>query len=139
MRLQIIISIALSFVVLIFGCSTKVSLDEVVGIYAVRYPYGNESLQLYNDGTYTQVIRIDGESNAKESKGRWEFDKDESKVILSDAIIVDDGFGKLKPNYRKLEPGLWILSAKKSFGKISLSFNPDQGFFFKKTRDVLNQ
>ena len=134
MRMQIITILTFAFVALLFGCSPKVTFDEVVGVYKVRYPYGTEELQLAKDGTYVQSVLIDGETTAKTNKGRWEFWEKESEVVLIDAMIVDDFFGHLKPSYWKIEPGLSIFSAKKSFGKVSLLINPDQGFAFKKIR-----
>jgi len=64
--------------------------------------------------------------------GKWEFDKSESNVILIDAMLVDDFFGHLKPEYWKIEPGLAVFCVKKSFGNVSLVANPVQGFVFKK-------
>ena len=47
-------------------------------------------------------------------------------------MIVDDGFGKIKALYWQSEPIAWNLDARKTFGKVSLGVNPDQGFAFKK-------
>jgi len=132
MRMQIITTLTFAFVALLFSCSPRVTFDEVVGVYKVRYPYGTEELQLAKNGTYVQSVLIDGETTPKTNKGRWEFDKEESKVILIDAMIVDNFFGHLKPSYWKIEVGLSIFPVKKSFGKVSLLINPDQGFAFKK-------
>ena len=132
MRMSAISIIVFTFSVLISGCSSKVSFDEVIGNYKLHYPYATEELQLYRDGTYLQTVLIDGETIPKTNKGRWEFWVKESEVVLNDAMIVDDFFGHLKRDYWKIEPGLWNLSAKKTFGKVSLGVNPDQGFAFKK-------
>ena len=132
MRMQKIATLTFAFIAFLFSCSPKVTSDELAGVYKVRYPYGTEELQLAKDGTYIQSVLIDGESTVKTNKGRWEFKKEESKVILTDAMIVDDFFGHLRPAYWKIEPGLSIFSVKKSFGKLSLLINPDQGFIFKK-------
>jgi hypothetical protein len=133
MRMPVIVIVALVFSVLFSGCSSKVGFDEVVGSYKLRYPYGTEELQLNGDGTYIQIVLIDGETTPKANKGRWEFWDKESEVVLNDAMIVDDGFGKIKVRYWESEPIAWNLHARKSFGKISLDVNPDQGFAFKKT------
>jgi hypothetical protein len=132
MRLQIITAITFVLVTLFWGCSSKVNFGDVIGVYKLRYPYGTEELRLAKDGTYIQSVLIDGETTAKTNKGRWEFREKESDVVLIDAMIVDDFFGHLKSEYWKIEPGLSIFSARKSFGKISLIVNPDQGFAFKK-------
>jgi hypothetical protein len=133
MRMSVIIIMALAFSVLFSGCYSNVNFDEVVGNYKLRYPYGTEELQLNKDGTYVQTILIDSEKTPKTNKGSWEFDKEESEVVLNDALVVDDGFGKLKPRYWEIESGWWALGARKSFGKVSLAVNPDLGFAFKKT------
>jgi len=135
MRMPLIVIIAFTFSVLFAGCYSKVNFDEVVGNYKLRYPYATEELQLNKDGTYIQTVLIDGETTPKTNKGNWEFDKKESEVVLNDALIVDDGFGKLNPHYSKIESGWWVLGARKSFGKISLGVNPDLGFAFKKANN----
>jgi len=133
MRMQIIMTLAFVLVGVFLGCTSKVNFDDVIGTYKLRYPYGTEELQLSQDGTYIQSVFIDGEATAKTNKGRWKFDKTESQIILIDAMIVDDFFGHLKPEYWKIQSGLSILPVKKSFGKVSLTVNPDQGFVFEKT------
>lgn len=139
MRMPVIVIMGFTFLVLFLGCSSKVNFDEVIGNYKLRYPYGTEELQLNRDGTYIQIVLIDGETTPKINKGRWEFDTEESKVILYDAMIVDDFFGHLGRDYWQIEAGLWDLSARKSFGKVSLGVNPDQGFAFKKTRERIGK
>lgn len=133
MRMLVIAIMAFTFSVLFSGCSSKVSFDEVIGNYKLRYPYATEELQLNMDGTYIQTVLIDSETTPKTNKGRWEFWVKESEVVLNDPMIVDDGFGKLKARYWQSEPIAWNLDARKSFGKISLGVNPDWGFAFKKT------
>jgi len=134
MRMPVIAITVFACSVFFSGCSSKVSFDEVIGNYKLRYPYATEELQLNKDGTYLQRVLIDGETIPKTNKGRWEFWAEESEVVLNDAIIIDDGFGKLKAGYWQNEPIAWNLDARKSFGKISLGVNPDWGFAFKKTR-----
>jgi hypothetical protein len=131
-------AIVVSVAVLLCGCSVQ-TVDEVIGRYKLRYSYGTEELQLDKDGTYIQSIFIDGETTAKVNKGRWEFHKKESEVVLIDAMIVDDFFGRLKPEYWKIEPGLSIFHISKAFGKVSISVNRDQGYSFEKIRNDKKQ
>ena len=133
MRMPVIAIMILTLSFLFSGCSSKVSFDEVIGNYKLRYPYATEELQLNGDSTYIQTILIDNEKTPKINKGRWEFWIKESEVVLNNAMIVDDGFGKIKARYLQSEPIAWNLHARKSFGKVSLIVNPDQGFAFKKT------
>ena len=130
MRMRIIIHFIV--VVLLIGCSSKVNFDEVVGFYKLRYPYGTEELRLNKDGTYIQSVLIDGETNAITKAGKWKFDEEELDIILIDAMVVDDFFGHPKKDYRKTQPGLSAFAVKKSFWKIYLLVNPDQGFIFEK-------
>jgi hypothetical protein len=132
MRTTLFAIVTLVFSFLLSGCYSKVTLDDVLGNYKIRYPYGTEELLLANDGTYIQTILIDGETTSKTNKGKWEFWEKESEVVLNEAMIVDDGFGKIKPHYWENIPIAWNLNARKSFGKVSLLINPDQGFAFKK-------
>lgn len=132
MRMSIIILAALFYATALFGCSARVNCDDVIGRYKVQYPYGAEELQLNKDGTYTQSVLIDGETKAMDNKGQWEFDKNELKVILINAMLVDDFFGHIRKDYWKIEPGLSFFTAKRSMGTISLIINPDQGFVYNK-------
>lgn len=132
--MSVIAIIAFAISVLFLGCYSKVSFDEVIGSYTVRYPYGIEELQLNKDSTYIQTVLIDGETTPKTNKGIWKFREKESEVVLNKAMIVDDGFGKLNLRYGEIAPGHWVLGARKSFGRISLRFNPDWDFAFRKIR-----
>ena len=125
-------TVILTLIFLISGCSVKVHIDEMWGRYKLKYPYGSEELLLNKDGTYVQTVFINGEATPKVNTGKWEFDENHSRVILVNAMIVDDYFGHLRPSYWEIKPGLSIFRVKKSFGRIKLIINPDQGFFFEK-------
>ncbi len=94
--------ILLSFLI---GCGARVKFDDVIGVYALRYPYGTEELTLRRNGTYIQSGLIDGERTPKVNRGRWKFNERESEVVLIDAMTVDDFFGHLRPEYWRIEPG----------------------------------
>ena len=134
MRAQIVTALALFFVIMVSGCTSKVGHDKVVGNFEVRYTYGTEKLQLHKDRTYVQSVFINGERAPKTNNGRWEFDEEYSEVILFDAMMVDDGFGRLEPAYWKTVPGASRLAARKSLGKVSLFHSGDRDFVFKKEK-----
>lgn len=118
----------LSILLLLTSCS-DVGTNDIAGTYQCIYPYGNELLKLDANGSYKQVIQLSGMS-AKTNSGSWRYDQ--NNVMLENAIIVDDGFGKSKSDPFKIEEGYRGLEARKSWGKIKLIENEDQGFYFEK-------
>jgi hypothetical protein len=112
-------TIVLSFALLTAACS--VSRDELIGDFQINYGYGVETLRLMADGRYTQAFRLSDGNTWTTQSGAWELkDNANQEVDLQDAMRVDDGAGKLRDDYRKPVPGLWILPVKKGFNSLAL-------------------
>lgn len=120
-----------------FGCRSEITRTDLPGLYAVKYPYGIEQLNIKADGTYEQLFAKNGESLKIINKGKWEVIRgdswDANLLVLNEPVLIDDAFGSLS----KLEQrsGVWQLRIRKSFhGEIYFPINDDQGFVFKKVR-----
>ena len=84
------------------GCSAKMSIDDVFGTYIASYPFGTETLTFNHDMTFVQHVQITGDPKAANMKGTWSFDSNTSYVELHDYLQAADGFGKLRPDWRKV-------------------------------------
>ncbi len=82
-----------------FGCSTRVSPDQVYGTYVASYPFGTDTLTLNRDGTFVQQVAIENDQHAT-VKGEWSLDPDGSSANVRGLLSVDDGNGRLNSNWR---------------------------------------
>lgn len=99
------------------GCAMSVPAEKVYGAYVAAYPYGTETIDLSADGTFVQRAKI-GNETPLTVRGRWEFDPKDSRVTLHGAIIVDDGFGHLRGDWKKESSGLVSLSVEMHWFRI---------------------
>lgn len=112
-------------------CSLKLETSDFVGTYEAIYSYGVETLILKVDGTYEQSFKY-SDGKGLSNNGMWKFSTvAESDIRLSNALIVDNGFGKPVATANR---GDWIMRARKNIftGTVSLNFNDDLGVAFKK-------
>lgn len=123
--------LTLLWIVCCAGC-TKATKEDVIGEYAVIYPYGTEQLTLANNGTYIQTIKIKGNDTVATNTGKWSYHEGNAEVILEKPLLADDNFGNLNKKYQEPVQGDWILEVRNLFGKVSLRWNDDQGFVFEK-------
>lgn len=121
------------FIVLLSGCY-RASDDDVVGQYVVVYPFGTESLTIKKDGSYLQAISTKKRSISVTHSGKWTFDSSSKVLRLYNPVLADDNFGKLRDQFELPVDGSWNLSLSKHWGKVILSWNPDQECEFQKTK-----
>jgi hypothetical protein len=125
--------LALLVVVLgIEGCSGRVGESDLIGRYLCNYSYGAELLVLNPSGAYTQLIDVNAPEGSLIHSGKWQYDAQRAEVILLDPIIVDDNFGSLREGFRKTESGSWTLKVSRQFHHISLHWNPDLDYAFRR-------
>ena len=86
---------------IISGCATSVPREDVPGSYVASYPFGSDELVLNADGTFIQKVSITGEQPMT-TRGSWRFDAGDSELSLFGSFVVDDGFGKLRPDWRHI-------------------------------------
>lgn len=125
-------------VMIIFGCTTRVERDEIIGAYQSDLPFGTEILELKPDGRYTQILTIRGENKNVSHSGAWKYRPEVSLLELQDALQFDDNFGTLNPSYKIPGLGIWVLNVEKIFGRVSLAWAPDFDFKFKKMQSSEN-
>ena len=100
------------------------SKDDLVGVYVLRYSFGVEELRINPDGSYVQTFTGRHET---ENSGKWQQDK--THLLLGDALLFTDPFGKPLEKPEKGNIGLgtaWYL------GRFVLDANPDRGFVYEK-------
>lgn len=133
MNRQLVMFVALAVIaVLGVGWIARLSVgfgvDEVAGVYECEYPYGIEVVRLNKDGGYSQSVRVFGVKTLEQS-GRWSLS--ESKVVMEDAIVIDDGLGRMAVDPSR--KGLRMLAVETGGkGKVRLLVNEDLGLYLKR-------
>lgn len=115
-------------VIVTSGCAAK--LKDLPGRYVCQYPFGVELLILRKDGTFTQLVDVDGTDESVVHRGAWEYNEVSGELRLLDAILVDNNFGELNRDFMHPKAGAWVLEVTKHFGTTSLHWNPDFNYEF---------
>jgi hypothetical protein len=110
-----------------FACSFGVSPNDLTGSYTATYPFGREILTLNPDHTFVQQVEMKTEAPTS-VQGRWEFDSDGMRLNLHGAMIIDDGFGQLSPDWRTVKPGYSSLSVRRSWSRITIGSGGDHPY-----------
>lgn len=98
--------------------------NDLAGVYVLQYSFGIEELRINSDGSYVQAFT--GKYKT-ENSGKWQQDK--TRLLLVDALVFADPFGKPLENPERGNVGLgtaWY------FGRLVLDANPDQGFMYER-------
>lgn len=90
-----------------------------------------EVLVLRADGSFVQFLDISGVPEPMVNHGTWDYDDKRAVVDLRGAIVADNGHGGVSSDLTP-QSGLWALEARKRNGQITLHWNPDLGFLFRK-------
>lgn len=99
------------------GCSRNLPINEVYGTYAVSYPFGTEVITLKTDRSFVQRVAIENEQ-AVTVQGSCEYDEHESRITLTGTMIVVDGFGRLRNDWRTVTPGVDSMDVEKHWSRI---------------------
>jgi hypothetical protein len=108
LRMQLVLSgrvfcaLNLLLIISLTACSSKVPAERVAGTYLASYPFGKATLVLERNGTFVQSVAINGQ-NPEIARGSWNFDPTQSEVTLHNAMVVVNGFGELKDDWRHLD------------------------------------
>jgi hypothetical protein len=95
-----------------------VPADRLYGTYVASYPFGTDTITLSRDGTFIQQIAVRQEQTVT-VHGKWDFDRKESRVGFDDALVIDDGFGHLRPDWRK--PGIASLEVEEQWFRVVMN------------------
>jgi hypothetical protein len=89
----------------LMACSMAVKRDKVPGTYIALYPFGTDKIMLNSDGTFVQQVTLSNDAPAT-ARGSWKFDANKSRVFLYGSMVVVDGFGNLKADWRTVTSGV---------------------------------
>jgi hypothetical protein len=89
---------------LVSGCSIRVPESEVNGVYVADYENGTEKLTLEKNGKYSQEVRLKGSGKPVTKSGTWKYVPTGdggivTRIHLEDCLGVNDGFGKIRPDF----------------------------------------
>ena len=99
-KLRILVGGALSVVgALVSGCSMRVEESDLYGGYVAEYTNGREKLTLEKGGNYVQEVTPKGSDKPTINSGAWKYNRPSSRVELKDCLGVNDGLGKLRPDF----------------------------------------
>jgi hypothetical protein len=112
-----------------------VSREELVGMYAVTYPFGRGSLRLAADGSYIQELEIGGDKIS--AVGTWRHSAEGwfADVTLDDCLSATDGFGRLNQGWRIRFRGACVVPVTRRFvaaGAVELA--DDEDYHYRKRR-----
>ncbi len=84
---------------------------RVSGSYVATYKWGQDFLELKEDGTFRQLVCESTKPGGTSNQGTWSLWKDGIwySVRLTGLMVVDEGFGELKPNFAEKGTAIWGL------------------------------
>ncbi len=119
------------------GCYTVKSKPEVVGVYELNAGHNRISLDVSQDGGFTETI-LWASGKAEKRTGKWYWNRGSvsfdglwiPKAFAPDYIAQADAqAGTNQPKYS--EPGTWAVSAERHWGTVKLAVFPDDDTYFK--------
>ena len=119
---RLLILIAASVITL--GCSLRVPIEEMYGTYIASYPFGTDTITLNRNGTFVQRVAVNQEQPVI-VRGTWDFDAKVHRISLYGAIVVDDGFGDLRKDWRTVTTGIVSPDVDKRWFKVVMTLNPE--------------
>src|SRR5229473_2215766 len=125
--MQVTIQIVTGLLILLCvtdGCikAKPLTVSVVSGVYVVKYSHGTETLELRNDGIFTQRYICPAQEQPIVNQGKWALDVVSEEVDLFDALIFDTG--KNEPRNPPLKTR-WLLKIIQGSGHIRISIDPD--------------
>lgn len=84
------------------ACRPHLTTNSLSGTWVAEYKGATERLILNPNGTYRQEI-VAGDRNTRHeltNEGQWRVDDSDQRVILNHALVISDGYGNLRDNYR---------------------------------------
>jgi hypothetical protein len=129
-RVTIAVTIGAAVLVVVVGgscaaLSAGVDASDVPGVYVANYDSGTQELTLQDDGTYLQVVTLDGVDEPVTNSGVWTYD--DQDVSLRDCFFLNDGTGGIRPDFAN-KLGICLYSVgRRWFLWGQLRLGPDEG------------
>lgn len=103
------------FLVLIIqvGCGGNFTKDDISGSYIAKYSFAIDQLNLNPNGTFSQSVKIIGDTTTYTVKGIWYLESDRYTLWLKNPLNINDGHGKLSKNFNI--PGTSVTQAWRPF------------------------
>lgn len=112
--------ILISLTVTLIGCAINVPLKKVYGTYKASYPFGTETITLNEDGSFVQKVAVKDQAPVT-FQGKWDFDSQGSRVNFDRLMMVIDGTGHLKSDWRTATPGIASLDVETHWFRIIMA------------------
>jgi hypothetical protein len=77
--------------------SAGVDASDVPGVYVAKYDSGTQEITLRHDGTYVQVITVEGVHTPIVNSGTWRYGDQE--VVMRNCFFLNDGTGGIRPDF----------------------------------------
>jgi hypothetical protein len=77
-------------------------------------------LTLQKGGTFSQRVCIAGNQPVS-VRGTWEFESRDSRVNLRGALVVTDGFGRLRPEWQQPSTGIVSLDVETHWFRVVIA------------------
>lgn len=111
------------------ACYSRLTAKQLEGVYTLHLTYGDVQLQLLSAGRFVQTASM-GDKGTATAIGTWTVWQrsgsaivPEEDVVLTNALVVDDGFGHLSRTWSQVTGGKSILRVAASSSSESLIMN----------------
>jgi len=121
--------ILIAALVITLGCSSRVPIEEMYGTYVASYPFGTDTITLNRDGTFVQRVAISQEQPVI-VRGTWDFDAKVHRISLYGVLLVTDGLGNLRKDWRTVTKGIVSPDVDKRWFKVVMTL--DQEYLYVK-------
>jgi len=115
---------------LVSGCSIRVPESEVNGVYVAEYENGTQKLTLEKSGKYSQEVTLKGNDKPVTNSGVWKYqllgNDVTARVALENCLGVNDGFGKIRPDFATNRGGCSFPVERRWFIVGRLRLGPDE-------------
>lgn len=107
------------------ACSPAISPSDLRGSYLANYVFGSETIEIREDGSFTQRFDFRSSPLERPNVGRWRFDPDEGVVMFEGFRTTTDGYCERRiPSV--LGPA--VLPAERSYLLVGrMRLGPDEG------------
>jgi hypothetical protein len=116
--------------ILVSGCSIRVQESELYGVYVAEYENGREKLTLEKGGRYLQEVTPKGNDKPVINSGAWKYqllsNDITARVALENCLGVNDGFGKIRPDFATNRGGCSFGVERRWFVVGQLRLGPDE-------------
>jgi hypothetical protein len=105
------------------ACSRSVGVDELAGLYRANHELGTDLVDVQAGGTY--IHRFTRNGTAVSEEGTWQIESDPHLTVTFNRFRWVDGVGSA-------QPGFWVVTPVRRWGRVNLPIDEDKGFFYVK-------